>query len=366
LYWWGHDPSQVWPVVTAVLIVACPCALALSMPFAYGHVIRILGKKGLFLREAEVVERLSRIDTVVFDKTGTLTAREAWSVVFIGNALTPENECRVRSLARNSTHPLSAAIYNTLHAPLHEAIDVEEIAGTGIRGVVDGAAVRLGRAAFCYEDEVVAEVGQAVVHVSIAGLYVGHFRLRKQARQGMNEAVQAIATRASVHLLTGDAAVDPEVAAMFDPASIRTDRTPADKSRFVQEQQTRGAQVLMVGDGLNDAGALAQSDVGITVSESSAAFTPASDAIIDARALPALPHMLKLTRRAHRIVLASLCISLVYNITGVSLAAAGHMTPLIAAVLMPLSSVSVVGFVSLAVWWAARELNAPVVTDRTN
>jgi Cu+-exporting ATPase len=260
---------------------------------------------------------------------------------------------------------LSAAIYNTLHAPLHDAVRVEEIAGVGIKGEVDGVPVRLGRASFCGGDDVQQGNGEAVVHVSISGNYRGHFRLRKQAREGMGAAMQAMSAGMRVHLLTGDGAVDAEVAAMFDRASVHTNCTPADKSRFVQQRQAAGEQVLMVGDGLNDAGALVQSDAGITVSESSAAFTPASDAIIDARALVRLPAMLKLTRRAHRIVLASLGISLVYNITGVSLAAAGHMTPLIAAILMPLSSVSVVAFVSLAVWWAARDLRVPVHHHRS-
>ena len=113
----------------------------------------------------------------------------------------------------------------------------------------------------------------------------------------------------------------------------------------------------MVGDGLNDAGALAQSDVGITVTETSAALTPASDAILDALAIEQLPHFLRMARRARRIVIGSLFISVCYNITGVSFAVSGKLTPLIAAILMPLSSVTVVGFVTVAVMWAARNRN---------
>ncbi|MBK7946894.1 MAG: HAD-IC family P-type ATPase [Flavobacteriales bacterium] len=110
LYWWGADSAQVWPVVTAVLIVACPCALALSMPFAYGHTIRLMGKRGLFLRDSEVVERMAHVDTVILDKTGTLTAREAHEVEWNGPALSQEEAMMVRALARNSTHPLSAVL----------------------------------------------------------------------------------------------------------------------------------------------------------------------------------------------------------------------------------------------------------------
>ncbi len=170
----------------------------------------------------------------------------------------------------------------------------------------------------------------------------------------MAGAIAHLRGKLRVALLTGDARVDPELLASFDGATVRTECGPTDKSRSVREDQARGHRVLMVGDGLNDAGALAQSDVGITITETSAALTPASDAIMDAGALQQLPHFLHLARKARRIVVASLCISLCYNIVGVSVAAAGHMTPLIAAILMPLSSVSVVGFVTLATWIADR------------
>jgi Cu+-exporting ATPase len=161
---------------------------------------------------------------------------------------------------------------------------------------------------------------------------------------------------AATHLLTGDTNVDAEVAAVFNPDHMHTACSPVQKSAFVRDLQAKGARVMMVGDGLNDAGALAQSDVGMTVSETSAALTPASDAILDARSLDRLPQALMLARRARRIVVASLGLSLMYNVTGVSYAVAGKLTPLIAAILMPLSSVTVVGFVTLATYVTARRL----------
>jgi Cu+-exporting ATPase len=364
IYWWGHDPRQVWPVVTAVLIVACPCALALSMPFAYGHVIRLLGRRGLFLRDAEVVERLSRIDTVVFDKTGTLTAREAFDVSFDGVELTAQERTMVRSLARSSIHPLSAAVHHALDAPVKELAFVEEHAGQGIEGIFHGVPVRLGSAAFCNAGPAPIVAGEAVVHVSVGSVPRGLFRLRKKSREGMVEAVERLSACRPAHLFTGDATVSPQLVKAFGPAQVRAGMTPAGKADAVAELQRGGGTVLMVGDGLNDSGALLQSDVGITVTESSAAFTPSSDAIMDARSLHRLPDMLRLTRVAHRIVIASLGISLLYNITGVSFAVAGHLTPLVAAILMPLSSVSVVGFVSLAVWLAYRRSEAGKDDDR--
>jgi P-type Cu+ transporter len=360
LYWWGKDASMIWPVVTAVLIVACPCALALSMPFAYGHTIRLLGKRGLFLRDAEVVERMAHVDAVLFDKTGTLTAREAHQVDWHGAKLARDAERRIAALARNSAHPLSVVIAEKLKKRVKEmreeteVKEVTEIAGQGIIGEVDGLPMRIGSADFTGGEEAACDAGEAHVHVSIGGVHRGHFTIRKQARSGIVEAVKRLGASLRVGLITGDHQVDPELAEVFPTESIRTRCAPDEKSEAVRVLQRDGRRVLMVGDGLNDAGALAQADVGVTVTETTAALTPASDAIMDADSLHQLPHFLRMARRARRIVLASLCISLLYNITGVSIAVAGHMTPLFAAILMPLSSVSVVGFVTVATMIAAR------------
>lgn len=363
LYWWGKDPAQVWPIVTAVLIVACPCALALSMPFAYGHTIRLLGKRGLFLRDAEVVERMAHVDAVLFDKTGTLTEREAHQVDWHGIKLSQEDEQRIAALARNSAHPLSAVLAGKLKKALKPDQDrfdplgmteVLEQIGQGIMGDLDGLPIRIGSADFTGGGEAVRAAGEAHVHVSIGGVHRGHFAIRKQARSGIVEAVRRLGASLRVGLITGDHQVDPDLARVFPIGSIRMRCAPDEKSEAVKGLQRDGRRVLMVGDGLNDAGALAQADVGVTVTETTAALTPASDAIMDADSLQQLPHFLRMTRRARRIVLASLCISLLYNITGVSIAVAGHMTPLFAAILMPLSSVSVVGFVTVATMIAAR------------
>jgi Cu+-exporting ATPase len=367
LYWWGADRAQVWPVVTAVLIVACPCALALSMPFAYGHTIRLMGKRGLFLRDSEVVERMARVDTVILDKTGTLTAREAHEVEWAGPALSAEESTLVRALARNSTHPLSAVVAsgnfpgNATVASAFQVdltgiavVDIHEIAGQGVHGNVDHHAVRIGSAIFCGASEARRVHGESHVHVTIDGMHRGHFIIRKRTRDGIAEAVGELRETLRTSLLTGDAQVDPALARAFVGSDVRVNCSPTDKADVVREQQAQHHRVLMVGDGLNDAGALAQSDVGITVTETSAALTPASDAIMDANSVARLPHFLRMARRARRIVLGSLAISLCYNVLGVSFAVSGHLTPLIAAILMPLSSVSVVGFVTLATTLAAR------------
>ncbi len=359
LFWWGKDSSQVWPVVTAVLIVACPCALALSMPFTYGHTVRLMGRRGLFLRGAEVVEHMAHVDTVVFDKTGTLTAREAHRVQWQGAPITARERTMVHALARNSMHPLSTVVAAELrprasNTPACTATEVHEFPGQGIGGTVDGMKVGIGSAFFCGTTEQPRINGEAHVHVTIDGRHLGHFVIRKEARSGIPHAVRQLQADHRTALLTGDAQVDPDLAEAFAGSPMRINCSPVAKQQAIRDQQVAGHRVLMVGDGLNDAGALAQADVGVTVTETSAALTPASDAIMDATALHRLPGFLTLSRRARRIVIASLCISLCYNVVGVSVAVAGYMTPLYAAILMPLSSVSVVGFVSVSAWLAAK------------
>lgn len=354
VYWGLHEPERIWPVVAAVLIVACPCALALSMPFAYGHTIRLLGRNGLFLRDADVVERMASVDAVVFDKTGTLTAREAWGVRFEGAPLSAHEQALVRSLARHSTHPLSAVLYTELKTPLIDAVDVADTPGEGVGGTLRGVRTTLGNPGFSKAPAMPQANGEAYVYLALDGVYRGRFAIRKKARAGMAESVLDIARHATTYLLTGDTSVDAGTARMFTPGNMISGCTPPEKARFVNELRHTGRTVMMVGDGLNDAGALQQSNVGVTVSESSAALTPASDAIIGADALHKLPRMLRLSRKAHRIVLTSLVLSLAYNVVGLSFAVSGNLTPIIAAILMPVSSVTVVAFVSIAVWRAAR------------
>jgi Cu+-exporting ATPase len=355
LVWAFLDPSKSIWVTTAVLIVACPCALALAAPFAMGNAMRRLGKRGIYLKNTEVLERMSQIKTVVFDKTGTLTiaARNAPTP---SQPHTPELAAKVRGLAATSNHPLSKMLAQHLPVePLHPA-QVEEIPGAGLVGHFPDGILKLGSASLCQAPDLPAATR---VHLEWNGQYHGHFTLEHAYRPGLQTIVQTLQTRARIVLLTGDGEKErPALEALFGPtADLRFHQSPTDKFQAIQSLQSQGG-VMMVGDGLNDTGALAQSDVGVAVAEDASAFTPASDIIMGGDQLTQLEPALRYALSARAIVYWGFRISLAYNLIGLFFAMTGQLAPVVCAILMPLSSISVVAFATAATAWKARILDA--------
>jgi Cu+-exporting ATPase len=350
---------------TSVLIVACPCALALAAPFTLGTAQRWLGKANAFLKNVLVLERMARVDAIVFDKTGTLTSAGVNAVRFESAAqLRPGEQNWVYSLTRHSTHPHSSRINESLGEKhlATEVIDFRETVGCGVEGVIDGHELLLGSHAWLVSRGVVvkktAAADGSVVHLAINGQYRGAFVLASSLRPEADGLIQQLGQHYELALLSGDNERERErFSALFGGhARLNFNQTPLDKLGFIRRLQDSGKTVMMVGDGLNDAGALKQSDVGVAVVEKVGAFSPASDMILDAKRVPELFRMLKFAKRATRIVRLSFAISSAYNVVGVSIAAAGLLSPIVCAVLMPLSSASVVLFACGVTSWAARGL----------
>jgi P-type Cu+ transporter len=356
LVWMPTDPGRAWNAITSILIVACPCALALSTPFTFGTTLRIFGKNGLYLKNTGVIEAMARVRTLVFDKTGTITRAGDSVVAFVGEPPSPREQKLVASLVRNSRHPLSRSLYEALKGSDHMLPEefIEE-PGRGIRGTVDGVALRLGSRAFAGPDASHGTNGSAHsdsrVYLAIGNTPRGYFSLRNVYRNGLARLVGALKQQYELHLLSGDTAGEetflrnlfgPDV-----PMSFR--QSPLEKLEFVRTAQSGGASLAMIGDGLNDAGALLQSDVGIVVAEDISAFSPACDAILESRAFDRLDLFFRFCRTSVKIVLASFTISLLYNCGGLCFAFTGSLSPLVAAVLMPLSSITVVAFTTLTV-----------------
>ena len=359
-FWAIVDPSKSLIAFTSVLIVACPCALALAAPFALGTSIRVLGRLNVFVKSPQVIERLAKIDTVVFDKTGTLTASGAAFVRFEGEPLTPQENAWIYSTAVHSVHPHSVRIANFLSGSSAEVRSFSEKTGCGVRANVAGHEILIGSASWLSEQRVSAPANQlaASAHVAIDRKYRGVFILPNSVRDGVGEMVAGLDSKYRLALLSGDNEREREkFEKVFGPTTVlKFNQGPLDKLEYVRELQTAGRRPMMVGDGLNDAGALKQSDVGVAVVETIGAFSPASDIIMRADMAPQLHTLLRFSKGVTRIVLLSFGISTLYNVVGISIAASAKLAPIVCAILMPLSSISVVAFASLATAWYARRI----------
>jgi P-type Cu+ transporter len=353
-YWYVTRPSEMWLVLTAVLMVACPCALALAAPFTFGSMLRVFGRNRLYLKNADVIERMGIINAVVFDKTGTVTHGTQPEIDQTGDF--DEHELGViKVLTGYSTHPLSEIIRKTISSGTHEKVhNFKEVPGKGVEGVVGGKLYKIGSASFAGSDHPV-DAHTSTVFVSIDGVPRGRFAIKTRARKDISAMLGRLNDKFIV-LLSGDHNGDePQMRKLFGPGvELLFNQTPHDKLNYIKSLQQKGKKVLMVGDGLNDAGALRQSDVGIAVTDDNGIFTPASDGILYGGQLHLLDKYLTLAKRSSTLLRAGFAISFFYNAIALSFAVTGHLTPLVAAVLMPVSSISVVGFSTLAVNFMAK------------
>jgi Cu+-exporting ATPase len=362
------NPARALKAFTSVLIVACPCALALAAPFALGTGQRRLARLQVFVKNTLVIERLAQVNAIVFDKTGTLTARAA-DVTFHprGSMLDSTEERLVWSLARQSTHPHALLIGESLrkNRPPESAEGFVETHGCGIEGRVGEHQLRLGSRAWLQENGIaVPDLGLpagSVSYLSMDGVCRGAFVLTTAFRPEIRELLGRLQNRLEIALLSGDNERERNrIQVLFGRNEhLHFNQSPLDKLGFIRDLQKSAKTVMMVGDGLNDAGALKQSDVGVAVVEKVGAFSPASDVILKASQVSRLAEILTFARGTTRIVRLSFIISALYNVVGISIAAAGVLSPLVCAILMPVSSVSVVAFACLATTWAGRKLNAP-------
>jgi Cu+-exporting ATPase len=355
LWWWVHHPAEAPRVFASILIVACPCALALSAPFALGAALRLLARRRVFVKNTDTLEALARADMVVFDKTGTLThARPV--ARWVGAALTDAERAAVRALAAQSVHPISRAIVGD--EPAGGAVaDFEEAEGLGIRGRANGIAMALGSSAWLAQQGVagVPSLPSGAAGLAMDGVYRGFYATSAPARADIAGIARALARRFRLALLSGDRDAERARCAAWlgADAELRFDQTPMDKLEAIRAWQAQGCRVAMIGDGLNDAGALRQADIGIAVAERASTFSPASDVILEADQLARVPDLFRFARAAVRVVYASFVISLGYNATGLTFAATGHLSPLVSAILMPLSSFTVIFFALLGARAAA-------------
>jgi len=343
VYWLYADATLALNAVTSVLIIACPCALLLSNTFTNGNILRRLGRNQFYLRNAQTLENLATADTILFDKTGTLSTGRFTEVRFHGESLTFFQRRYLASLAVQSTHPLSKAILDWAAVPqLLQVKSYNEFPGRGIEGLVGDELLMLGSARFVLGESNLA-TSFSEVYFSWEGKVLGKFTFSNEYREGLNGLIYSLKRRYALTVVSGDQSSDQSFLQQLFGREVPLlfDQLPTDKQEVVNTLQQKGHRVIMVGDGLNDAGALLQADVGIAVTDDSNRFTPASDCILSAEALPRLDAFLKVARANKKIVLIAFVVSVIYNLIGLFFAVQGTLHPMIAAILMPASSMSI-------------------------
>ena len=319
--------------------------------------MRIFGKKGIYLKNTTVIEKMVKIDTIVFDKTGTITKPDANKIQFVGEALNNQELAAVYSLTRQSTHPLSNAIARSLqYLEPFASEGFVEIGGRGIFGKVLNSNYKMGSMEYVTGLRE-SEINYASrVYLSVNNEVRGYFSIENQYREGFDTLMEALKGHFDIYLLSGDNDAEREkLSKYFDPAKMFFNQQAQEKMDFIRKLQQQGKNVLMTGDGLNDAGAFMQSQVALSIADDIYHFSPAGDAIVDATKLGQLYRFIRFAHLSVGIVRISFAISLLYNLVGLSYALSGHLSPVVAAILMPVSSVSVVAFATFATTWMGKK-----------
>lgn len=354
-FYWIPNYSYAINAFTAVLIIACPCALALSTPFTLGNTMRIYGRKNFYIKNTAVVEVLSNIDIIVFDKTGTLTETGSSGTEFFPiENLALSNDVLlklIKSVTWHSTHPLSRKITQYLmdSESLESVKDLTEHPGKGIQGIVNGKLIKVGSQNFIGGKKTQNNTGLSKVFVSVDDKYIGYFGIKGTYRTGFKSVLSKLNKSYELLLLSGDNDHEKESLIKYftDESNLYFNQSPIDKLEKIKSLQSNKRTVLMIGDGLNDAGALKQSDIGISVTENINSFSPACDGILESNSFSKLDKLISFSKTSMNIVKISYLISFLYNFVGLSFAVQGTLSPLVSAILMPISSISIVIFTTI-------------------
>ncbi len=364
LYWWAVATTKILPAVSSVLIVACPCSLLLTVTFTYGNVLRWLGKAKMYCKNASVIESIEKIDTIVFDKTGTLTNHANTNMVYIGVELSVLEQSMIRSVTRESLHPMSQMIYQMLteeNLPLVEVAHIENNIAKGTIAQSQGHTIIIGSVKLLIQEGIAVntDYDHSVVCIAVDGIFRGFYKVNHAYREGMSAMVGQLRSNGyEVHLLSGDHSTEGHKLKLQLGIDIPMlfDQSPTDKLNYIQQLQNEGKSVMMVGDGLNDAGALQKSNVGIAVTDQTHLFTPASDAILEGDQVAQLFQLIRYAKSAKTIIVLIFILSIAYNLIGMYFATQALLSPMVAAILMPISSISIVALSALLSYRFAKQL----------
>ncbi len=359
VYWAQTDIHRALNALTTTLIIACPCALLLSSTFTNGNVIRLFGKYMFYLKNSDVIESLGKVDVIVFDKTGTITEAQHAEISYHGVKLSNEEKILLRNTFKQSAHPLSKRVYDFIgHTESIDLSEYNEIQSKGIIARYENHSIRIGSEQFILGDIENTNVKESRVYIEIDGHIKGYYGMHNVYRAGFATLVERLKKKYQLMVLSGDHDSEREILSYMlgENAQLYFKQSPEDKLNKIEELQRSGKKVMMIGDGLNDAGALKQSDIGIAVTDQANYFSPACDVIMDGQVFHKLDKFIRFAKDSKNVILGSFVISVMYNLIGLYFAVQGNLSPVIAAILMPISSVSIILFTTTFSSLFARKL----------
>ncbi|WP_185874032.1 heavy metal translocating P-type ATPase [Blattabacterium cuenoti] len=356
IYWSFFNFNKVFQTTFSVLIITCPCALVLSTPLIFGNIIRFFSKKGFYVKDIFTMERISNINTIIFDKTGTLTDTNKEKIFFIGKILNFKDKKIIVSLLRHSNHPLSKRILKELSINEYYSINhFKEKIGKGIQGVINkNINIKIGSPQYIGIKDFKKK--ETTVAISINNKLIGYFIFRNFYRKGIKGIFKNL-IKYKIIILSGDHnELEKKYLKSILPrySKIFFNQKPEDKLNYIKKIQKNGEKVMMIGDGINDSSALNQSEVGVAISDNINSFFPNCDAFLQSNSLNKIFLFLKISKISYKLVIINFIISLFYNFIGILFAINGYLNPFITAILMPLSSFSVILFSILSTWMISR------------
>ena len=363
IYWGYTDSSKIWNAVTAVLLVACPCALLLCVTFTHGHFLSLLAKNGFYLKGPMSLDKMNTIKHIVFDKTGTLTQSKYPSIIYEGQKLTSDELDLVAAIANESIHPHARQISKFLDRVKLGVAEAMNFPGQGIKGIIGNHVVELGSKEFLQiENQLEVTEKGSLICVKIDGKFKGYFLLKSALRPNLMLLMQELESQFKLTVLSGDNNSEKSLLKGVFPNNTNMifNQKPLDKSDFVATLESADCATMMVGDGLNDAGALMSSSFGLAITDDVSYFSPGSDAILLGDQLPQLGAFFKMSQKMRKIIWWSFAISIAYNVVGLFFAVRAELNPMIAAILMPASSITIVLFTWIASIISAKMLKLKI------
>ena len=344
VYWYSQGRNDLmWNAFTTVLIIACPCALLLAKSFTNGHLIRMLSAQNMYLKNVDIIADIVKIDHIVFDKTGTLTQNDDSKISFEGNEVSERELNQILNLLYHSKHPLCKAVLD-FYQFKSTTLKVEnflEHAGKGIEGMIENKEVKIGNADYLALNK---SRKNGLLYIKIDNEYKGVFKIEKKYRFGIFDFLEKIKKKYSISLISGDNEDErPIMEKFFAPSQLFFNQKPDEKLTYIKKLQANGAKVCMIGDGLNDAMALKQSNIGVALTEKNNNFTPSADIILSADKLAHFYELLEMIKHSQRVIIYCFIFSFLFNIIGLYFSVQGILSPLIAAILMTCSSLSIIG-----------------------